>query len=280
MDRSTSDMVEPGEVPVSGVPAYRPWPVPRISGTAIIGGVHLSTGNYGTAPWWQLVASGLLISVLLAIGLTLTFVECWVIDRFMATGLSAAMWGPAVHSHGAGAPMAGVIVPILSFANFLLVLRLSPLSGYHAAEHKVVAAIETYGRVETDEVLAMPRAHPRCGTVLLLGVLPGLLVAYPLVQSNASLAAVIAVSGWLLRYRVGYFIQQYLTTKPPTPAQLEAGIRAGRLITSLWARDAHRRVTVVQGLWNRGLPQLLVGVVLGQHLLGVLMQNLHLWLDW
>lgn len=273
-------MIESGDGAPSALPTYRPWPTPRISGTAILGGVHLSTGNYGTAPWWQLVASGLLISLLLAVGLTLTFVECWVVDRFLAIGLSTAMWAPMGHPAGAGAPLAGVIVPILSFANFLLVLRLSPLSGYHAAEHKVVAAIERYGRVEFDEVLAMPRAHPRCGTVLLLGVLPGLLIAYPLLQSNASLALAIAVAGWVLRYRLGYFIQQHLTTKPPTPAQLEAGIRAGRLITSFWARDAHRQVTVVQGLWNRGLPQLLVGVILGQHLLDLVLQNLHVWLDW
>ena len=36
----------------------------------------------------------------------------------------------------------------------------------------------------------------------------------------------------------------------------------------------------MQGLWNRGLPQLLIGVVAGQHLLGYALEHLHLWLDW
>mgnify|MGYP005836778279 CR=1 FL=1 len=258
----------------------RPPPIPRISGTAIVGGVHLSTGNYGTAAWWRLVVSGLLISSLLAIGVTLTFAECWLVDRLMSTDWAATMWGLSGGAGGASSPSAGAVVPILSFVNFLIVLRLSSLSGYHAAEHKVVAAIERYGRVEVNEVLIMPRAHPRCGTVLLLGILPSLLIAYPLLYTHTPVAVGIAVVGWLLRYRVGYFIQQYLTTKPPTPAQLEAGLQAGRQITSFWAANAGRQVTIMQGLWNRGLPQLLIGVVAGQHLLGYALEHLHLWLDW
>jgi len=245
-----------------------------------MGGVHLSTGNYGTAPWWRLVASGLMISVMLAIAVTLTYIECWVLDRFLSAGLAGTLWGLPGGGSGPLSAHAGAVVPILSFVNFLVVLRLSSLSGYHAAEHKVVAAIERHGRVEFDEVLAMPRAHPRCGTVLLLGILPSLLIAYPLLFTHTTVAAAIAIAGWMLRYRVGFFIQQYLTTKPPTRAQLEAAMQAGRQITSFWASDAHRKVTVIQGLWNRGMPQLLLGVIVGQRLLGFVLDHMHAWLDW
>jgi hypothetical protein len=275
-------MADSGSDPVFYVPSLRPTriPTPRISGTAIMGGVHLSTGNYGTAPWWRLSVSGLMICGLLAIAAVLTFVESWLLDHFAHVGLVDGLWGLPSTGTLPWSAYASAIVPVLSFANFLVVLRLSPLSGYHAAEHKVVAAIERYGQVDLDQVVAMPRAHPRCGTVLLLGILPSLLIAYPLLLSSPMVALAVASAGWLLRYRVGYLIQQHFTTKAPTPEQLAAGMEAGRRLMLLWSTDPRRRTTASQALWNRGLPQLLVGVVAGQHVLSFAVQHLHRWLDW
>lgn len=252
-------------------------PPPRISGTAVVGGVHLSTGNYGTISPWRLMVSGAAIAALLAPAMILTFIEFWLLERFWGQGLTDVIWGVSAVTVSKYAHTA---TPIFSFLNFLLMLRLSPLSGYHAAEHKVVAAIEKYGQLERDQVLTMPRAHPRCGTVLLLGILPAALIAYPLYSTNPLAAIMVAALGWLLRYRVGYFIQQHFTTKPPTPGQMEAGLQAGHRLMTLWSSDPRRRVTTVQNLWIRGLPQLLVGVFAGQHLLSYIMSHLHIWLDW
>jgi hypothetical protein len=252
---------------------------PRISGTALVGGLHLATGSYGTASPWRLFFTGVAIVGLLGIGLVLTYLELWVFDQFTGLSLSAGLLGLSGPGTTAGETYAAVAVPLLPLLNFLIVLRLSPMSGYHAAEHKVVAAIEQYGSIEYAQVVEMPRAHPRCGTVLLFGVLPALLLAYPLVWTNPLAALTIAMVGWVLRYRVGYLIQQYFTTKPPTPRQLQAGIAAGDKIMDLYLNNPDREVSLARNVWTRGLPQMLAGAIIGQHLLRLVLTHLHLWLD-
>jgi hypothetical protein len=259
---------------------YVPSRPSRISGTAVFGGVHLSSGNYGTAPVWQLFLSGFGIVFLLALGMVLTYVEAWVIDQFTGLSLASNLLGLAGHSSSPWQPYGEGLLLVLPMLNFLVMLRLSPLSGYHAAEHKVVAAIEQYGEITWEQVVEMPRAHPRCGTVLLFGILPALLIAYPLLFSSPLTAVLVALIGWMLRYRVGYFIQQNFTTKPPTPAQLRAGLEAGRKLLHVWRTQPNRRVSIAKNVWTRGFPQMLAGLILGQHLLSFVHQHLHLWLDW
>jgi hypothetical protein len=254
---------------------------PRISGSALVGGLHLATGNYGTAPWWQLTLSGLAIVAALGLAMVLTFIEGWLLDRWLGLGLTAHLLGlPAPAAPGQSSVLPQVVLTVLPMLNFLVVLRLSPLSGYHAAEHKVVAAIETYGDLQWDQVVEMPRAHPRCGTVLLFGLLPGLLIAWPLLWTQPVTALMVALVGWYLRYPVGFFIQQNFTTKPPTIHQLETGIAAGRKLLALWQSDPDRRVSLARNLWTRGLPQMLAGVFFGQYLLSLLSNHLHVLLDW
>jgi hypothetical protein len=264
------------------VPAvtYAPSRLPRISGTAIVGGVHLSSGNYGTASPLRLFASGLGIVLLLAIGMVLTYLEAALIEHFTGLGLTGRLLGLATSEDSPLQLAAVVLLQVLPMLNFLIVLRLSPLSGYHAAEHKVVAALEQYGDISWDQVVEMPRAHPRCGTVLLFGVLPALLIAYPLLMVNPLAAVVIAALGWMVRYPVGYFIQQNFTTKPPTPRQLRAGMAAGHRLMELWRQQPNLQVSLARNLWIRGLPQMLAGVIIGQSLLGWVFDHLHLWLDW
>ncbi len=252
---------------------------PRISGTALVGGLHLATGNYGTASPWRLAVSGAAIAAFLGLALAMTYVELWIVDQFTGQALAAGLLG--LSGGGAMPPseVLATVAQLLPMLNFLVVLRLSPLAGYHAAEHKVVSAIERYGRLQYEQVVEMPRAHPRCGTVLLFGVLPTLLIAYPLLWSNPLAAGIVAVVGWMLRYRVGYFIQQTFTTKPPTPRQLAVGIAAGEKLMALYAHDPDRRVSIARGLWTRGLPQMIVGVIAGNALLVQILAHLHLWLD-
>lgn len=264
------------------------WPVPesayvstrrpRISGTALLGGLHLATGNYGTAPWWQLFLSGLGIVAALSAALIMTYLELCLIDHFAGTTLALSLLGGEQAASGAMSYLQ-IALQVLPMANFLVVLRMSPLSGYHAAEHKVVAAVETYGDIRYEQVVDMPRAHPRCGTVLLFGVIPTLLIAWPLFGRNPLAAVAVAFIGWTFRYRVGYFIQQYLTTKPPTPNQLRAGITAGQKLLTLWQADPERQVSIARNLWTRGLPQMIGGVMVGQYLMTVIAQHLHVWLD-
>lgn len=252
---------------------------PRISGTALLSGLHLATGNYGTAPWWQLFVSGLGIVGALSAALVLTYLELCAIDHFAHTSFALSLLGT---SDEMGAGVLGymqIALQLLPLVNFLVVLRMSPLSGYHAAEHKVVSAVERFGDLRYDDVVEMPRAHPRCGTVLLFGVIPTLLIAWPLFSRNPIAAVAVALIGWSLRYRVGYFIQQYLTTKPPTPHQLRTGIAAGQKLLASWQSNPDRQVSIARNIWTRGLPQMIGGVIVGQYLLVAIYQNLHRWLD-
>jgi len=260
-------------------PSYISLQRPRISGTALVGGLHLATGNYGTASAGHLFLSGLAIAGMLGLALTFTFIQLRIVDQLAGTGFSWGMLGLSVPRATATAEYLDFLVQLLPPFNFLLILRLSPLSGYHAAEHKVVAAIERYGRLVYEEVVEMPRAHPRCGTVLLFGVLPALLIAYPLLQTNPLLGMLVALLGWAFRYHIGYFIQQHFTTKPPTPQQLWAGIKAGQKLLALYGQNPDKRVSVAQGLWTRGLPQMLAGLLVGQQLLKLLLDYLPFWLD-
>ena len=110
--------------------------------------------------------------------------------------------------------------------------------------------------------------------------LPTMLVAYPLWRANPLLAVLVGVVGWVLRYHVGYLIQQHFTTKPPTPEQLRAGIEAGRKLLYYWGSNPERVVPPALNLWIRGMPQLIAGVIVGQQVLGFVQQHLHVWLDW
>ena len=257
-------------------PAPRPG---RISGTALPLGVHLSNGAYGTAHSLHLVLGGAYIISLGAIAMALTYVEVWVLQLLTGLPLSSMLLSFAVPMDQEGLQIWEAVISILPFVNFILMLRLSAMSGYHAAEHKVVTAIEHFGHLRYEDVVEMPRVHPRCGTVLLFGLIPTLLVAYPMWYVHPTAAILVALLGWHFRYHTGYFVQNHFTTKTPTPAQLLAGIRAGQTLLDRWREDPTRQVPWLRSLWIRGIPQMLMGLYIAQLIWGYVYANLHLWLD-
>ena len=152
---------------------------------------------------------------------------------------------------------------------FLSLVRLSPLAGYHAAEHQVVHAIERGQPLLTECVREMPREHPRCGTnfvaAALLFSLGGALtpllgaLAYPL----GGLAALVwwrTLGGWL---------QRHFTTRPATDAQLDSGIRAARELLVRHARS-ERNDTPLGRLWRSGMVHILLGFLGGAGILALL----------
>ena len=259
---------------------YRPR-VPHLSGLAMPGAVFLSTGSARVGSDLRLVLAGCAIISLAAVANVLAYV-------------AMALTGLAPHGVPLPALFLGVASPgdvpyfglwqagfeIFVFLCFLLTMRLSPLAGYHAAEHMTVACIETYGDVTEEWVRQMPRAHQRCGTNLLAGALPALLIGRPLWGVSPFLAVAVAVLGWMARMQLGWIIQQFFTTKPPSEKQLAAGISAGRGILHLWRLNPEPQLTTLQRLWFRGLPQMIVGVLIGYNAMGFLFEHLHLWLDW
>jgi len=253
---------------------------PRIGGTAVVGGVHLSTPSFGTASFWQLVVTGLALMAMGGTSLGLSYVVLWTIGQVTAFPLVEVQFQMAGPAAATSYVACQILVNLVSFFLFLLVVRLTPLAAYHGAEHKVVHAIELYGYPTREMVREMPRVHPRCGTTLLAGILPAFLVAAPLLLVAPALAVVVVLLGWTFRYPVGALIQQHLTTKEPSDKQLAAGLQAGRQLLDNWYRNPHTDLSPLVSLWHRGFIQLIAGVLIGSQLLGWAYQHLHIWLDW
>lgn len=262
------------------VPAGPPTPRPsRISGTALPGGVHLSNGVYGTAHSLHLLLGGAYIISLGALAMALTYLEAWLLEQVTGLPLTGMLLSLTVQMDHGNFRVWEAAITILPFVNFILLLRLSTMSGYHAAEHKVVTAIEHFGYPRYQDVVEMPRVHPRCGTVLLFGLIPAMLLAYPMWYVHPTAAILVALLGWHFRYHTGYFVQNYFTTKPPTHKQLMAGIRAGQTLLERWQQDPARQVPWLRSIWIRGIPQMLIGLYLAQQVWGYVYANAHVWLD-
>ncbi len=253
---------------------------PAIGGTAMVNGVHLSTRTFGTGSFTRLFLTGFTLMSIGAFAMVLTYVALWVIGRAANVSL-IELWMQVVGPFEMpGLLMWQIFTSLLSFLLFLVVVRLTPLAGYHGAEHKVVHAIERYGYPTLALARDMPRIHRRCGTTLLAGILPAFLIAAPLAVVEPMLALLVVFLGWMTRFRVGGVIQQYLTTREPTDAQLQAGLHAGYEVLARWRRDPFATVPPLTSFWRRGMIQMLLGVIVGMQFFNWVYQRLHLWLDW
>ena len=246
----------------------------------MVGGVHLSTGTVGTGSGFRLFATGLTLIALGVAATVITYVITWTIGQFVGVPVEGLLLQIATPHDIRDYALWEIVLNLVTFSTFLVVMRLSPLAGYHAAEHKVVHAIEQYGYPTWEVVRGMSRAHRRCGTTLLAGILPAFLIAGPLASVSWPLAVVVILMGWTFRYSVGYVIQQLFTTKEPTPHQLRAGLEAGRLLLERWRRNPTQRIPPLQSLWRRGFVQMFAGVAAGMYIFGWIYQYLHIVLDW
>ncbi len=212
--------------------------------------------------------------------LVLSYVVLWTIEQITGTPLVEVLLQVIAPTAAVQYVIWQIVGNLVTFFLFLLVVRLTPLSAYHGAEHKVVHAIERYGYPTREMARKMPRVHPRCGTTLLAGILPAFLIAAPLLLVAPALAVMVVLLGWAFRYRVGALIQQYLTTKEPNDKQLAAGLEAGYKLLDNWRHNPHLKLPVLVSLWHRGFVQLFAGVLVGSQLLQWAYQYLHIWLDW
>ncbi|HUS79849.1 MAG TPA: DUF1385 domain-containing protein [Armatimonadota bacterium] len=261
------------------LPSMPPPPVPRISGSAMPGGVHMSTGTVRTSTDWQLALTGLSIAALGALAMVLTYVVTWLVGQQTGLPLVPYLLQIAAMSDQQSDVAFQIGLNALTLLSFLVLMRLSPLSGYHAAEHKVIGAIEHFGELTEEGAWAMPRAHRRCGSNLLAGVLPALLVGVPLMSVSVLAGTAVIVLGWGMRFHTGYFIQQVFATREPSARQMRGGLEAGRKLLAEWSNNPYRRVAPLVNLWRRGFVQMFVGLVVGLQAAGMIYAHLHLWLD-
>jgi hypothetical protein len=259
--------------PVLVVPHNLPDPSiapPRLGGMATPLGVYLTDGfRSGGAGFWGLFLTGMLICSLGLVSQAILHFSLLLYAH--AAHQPISVW---INSHPpAIRDWLSETVDYLPLLFVFIMLRLIPLSGTHAAEHQVVHCIEQGMPLVKDQVRAMPRVHPRCGTNLIVGL--SLFLAFYLstfciaqaqflsVTDSAMLALVIAApiaaSQWR---RIGGIIQQWLATKPATDKQIASGIWAAE---QLFARRQNADITapvrfyLLRRIWFMGFVQLLMG---------------------
>jgi hypothetical protein len=160
--------------------------------------------------------------------------------------------------------LASVGESLLLFLVFMLLMRLTRLAGYHAAEHQTVHAIERCEPLVPAIVARMPRAHPRCGTNLLAAVLlfTQARQAMGYVPALDGMAEPLAALAALFLWRpVGTFLQERFTTKPADAREIQSGIAAGSTLLARYLEEAPTRPTLFRRVWCSGMIQILTGFV-------------------
>jgi CBS domain-containing protein len=228
----------------------RPFRPPVIGGMATPVGVYLTTGG---------VSAGVGTLALAATGLTM----CAAYLAAYLLGQPLEKWVPALPDFLQ--PVLTILVSVLLQMGLLMaVIRLTPMAGYHAAEHQVVHAVERGEPLLVETVRAMPRVHPRCGTNFVAGGTLFFLTLELLRHNLGDFAYVPAAAVALAYWRpLGSWLQQHLTTRPATDSQIESGIRAARELLERYGREPHQPTRPHIRLWRMGLLQILAGFAAG-----------------
>lgn len=275
------------DIAPEGLPSQMEVPrlrLSRISGMAVPGGVFLSNGQVRSGSVLGLGLSMLILGLIYGAATLALYILLWGIDPHLEAPLLAVFCGATLPQEVPLEPVWRVAFEAVRFLLFLGVLRLTPLTGYHAAEHMTVHALERGYDLTEETVSHMPRVHARCGTGLLAGIIPALIML-PLTSYiwGWPVVAAALIVGWLVRQPVGALLQFVFTTRPPTPKQLRAGIESAQELLRRAQQALPRRVGRLEALYNRGVLQmgavLAVLVVLQLLLFPWLSERYFVWLD-
>lgn len=221
-------------------------PRPRmVGGMATFGGVYLTNGAIGAgAKWYDLMLVGATMAVLWLVSALAT---TWIFSLYQAILPSLGF----LRAFDFVFQFAILLLPVILF---LLGMRLLPIAGVHAAEHKVVHAIERGEPLEPDVVDSMPRVHPRCGTNLVMAMLLFFVfMSIPMAVPGAIQALMAAIFTLMFFRPLGTFAQQYFTTKNPSRKQIEMGIRAGNELLDRYSRGEGLNPTLLSRIWSSGI---------------------------
>ena len=228
-----------------------------IAGMATPLGVYLTTGVIRAgAGDLGLFLTGVSMMLMNYLSLGIIFGLAWVIQR----AVSLPLWDVMVSSSPdlpAWADTARIVMYGLSLPVFLLLIRLSPLSGYHAAEHQVVHAIENGEPLKPEYVSVMPRAHPRCGTNIVAAMIIFLMLSQ---IAGTEIALMITVLVLAFAWKsIGGLLQNYITTKPASKKQMANGIRAGESLLEQFRANPTYNISGWKRIWSTGMPQMMIG---------------------
>lgn len=270
-------MVSVGDLLLPDAPAPRPE---RIGGMATPFGVYLTDGSLRAgASDFALITTGIAMTVRYSLSYFSVVGIGWLLNHFAhlpyATVLDPNYVPPASQ------PMMGLVylaISLLVLFIFLVLMRITPLAGFHAAEHQTVHAIERGERLIPEIVRRMPRPHPRCGTNLVAAVMvfSTLSQAFGYIPAmDGGLAQIVAVVATLFTWRsVGTFLQERFTTRPVSDRELASGIAAGNELLARYLNSPPTRPGIIKRIWFSGMVQVVSGMLLtyGVYYL--------LWLTW
>jgi uncharacterized protein YqhQ len=163
----------------------------------------------------------------------------------MAASALARRWRARAAS-ASGAALREGAVGLLGIVPALAALRDRDLAAYHGVEHKAIGAYERGSRDPNDA----PKEHDRCGSNLIAPMLAFSIVAQVMTErfverpgavaraaaGTGAVSAAVEVFAYADRnpqsalgrtvHAVGYEIQRLLSTREPTPQQVEVGVAA------------------------------------------------------
>lgn len=232
---------------------------PTVAGMATPLGVHLTTtslsGGSGSLGLY-------LTGAALAIMLMLSKLAGDGVMSFIGMGLrlkmSALLASTPLTAAFSPYDIPAILSTVLGIVFFAVLMRLSPLAGYHGAEHMTVHAIEAGEELSPENVRRFPRVHPRCGTNLLVGASIFILITSRFGGQISSLIAIlIVVIGWRT---VGGWVQYAVTTKRPNDRQLASGIAAGKELLKKYQERPHYHASGFGKAWEMGFLQTAAGM--------------------
>lgn len=214
-----------------------------IGGLATPIGVYLTDGYYNSGPGFLgLFLTGITLSIVLNI---IYFLSFFLFEHFQ---------------------MSQTILLVTQLFLYIILLRLSPLVGVHAAEHQTVHAMEKGIELTLENVKQQPKEHHRCGSnlmVLLLGisVLTTIYFDYLSTFSLPEKSVFIILFTFVLFStwkKAGMLLQKFLTTAKATDKQLMNAIKSGQQLLDFYKNNTHPiKVTIYHKIWNMGIIQVL-----------------------
>jgi CBS domain-containing protein len=216
---------------------------PLVGGMATPFGVYLTTGAIRAGKGgFALMATGALLFVLFAAGVFATEAVLPLLPWKLTT--EATLW----------------LQNAVPFALFLIGMRVLPISGIHAAEHKVVHAIERGEPLVPEVVRRMPRVHPRCGTNIAVGASVFMGLADSTWIPNTQIRILTAAVATMIVWRpLGHLVQRLITTKPPSERQIQMGIESGMDLLEKYRTWTGKPPNFLERLYSSGLFHVIGG---------------------
>jgi len=232
---------------------------PTVAGMATPLGVYLTTGSVsGGAGSLGLFLTGVSLATMLVLSNLAVMGLMRLVEKLTHINLTALLASAPLTARFSLYDLPFYLSTVLTIAVFFLLMRLSPLSGYHAAEHMTVHAMEAGEALTPEHVKRMPRVHPRCGTNLLTAAGVFIIITTRVSNQFTVLIALVAVVlGWR---SIGGMLQYLVTTKNPSPRQLANGVAAGNQLVDRYLERPGYTATGFARVWKMGFLQTAAGM--------------------